>query len=87
VVEPATGRVLGVYDQWQVAGAERPDGTVVAIREQFADDIVWYALLDPKNVGVHVFGAAERVSGDCQATREALLCRTIDASVGIWRLQ
>jgi outer membrane protein assembly factor BamB len=87
VVDPATGRVLGAYDRWQVAGAERPDGTVVAIREQFADDIVWYAMLDPKNVGVQVIGAAEGVSGDCQASREALVCRTIDASVGIWRLQ
>jgi hypothetical protein len=87
VVEPTTGRVRGVFDEWQVAGTERPDGTVVGIREQLADDVVWYALLDPETIGVKVLGAARGVSGDCQAVPEALVCRRIDASVGIWSLQ
>jgi outer membrane protein assembly factor BamB len=87
VVEPATGAIRGDFGPWHAAGEARGDGTVIGLREQFVDDIVWYALLDPDAITVRVLGAAEQVSGDCQATRRALVCRRIDASVGIWTLK
>lgn len=87
VVEPATGRVRGDFGPWHPAGEERADGTVIGLRERPVDDIVWYAVLDPEAVTVQVLGVADRVSGDCAATVSALVCRRIDASVGIWRLK
>jgi hypothetical protein len=68
-------------------GAARADGMVVGLHEQPLDDTVFYAELDPANRGVRVLGSAVDVSGDCQTTDEVLVCRRIDASVGIWALK
>ena len=64
-----------------------PTASSLGLHEQVLDDTVFYALLDPADRGVRVLGAATDVSGDCQTTDEVLVCRRIDASVGIWQLK
>ena len=86
VVATMTGRVRGDFGPWQGVGPALPDGTVVGLREQPAEDVVWYARLDPATLRVRVLGAANHVSGQCQTTTDVLICRRVDATVGIWRL-
>lgn len=87
VLDPADGRVLGDFGPWHIIGPARPDGLVFGLHEQALDDTVFYALLDPADRGVRVLGSAADVSGDCQTAGEVLVCRRIDASVGIWQLK
>ena len=87
VLDPITGRVQGSFGAWHAVGRAGPDGSVIGLREELADDTVWYAGLDPATRTVRLLGRADRVSGDCQTTRQVLICRRIDASVGIWPLK
>jgi hypothetical protein len=84
VVDPGTGVVRGDFGTWRAAGPVRADGTVLGLRQRAGDDVVFYALLDPATLAVRVLGSATKVSGDCQATTEVLVCRRIDATVAIW---
>jgi hypothetical protein len=87
VLDPDTGRVLGDFGPWHTIGGAGSDGLVFGLHEQARDNTVFYAVLDPANHGVRVLGAAAEVSGDCQRAGEVLVCRRIDASVGIWQLK
>ena len=87
VLDPGSGRERGTLGPWQPVGRIRPDGTVVALRVQLGERRVWYALLDPASLGVRLLGKADSVSGDCQVTVQVLICRRVDASVGIWPLE
>lgn len=86
VVDIATGRLAGDFGPWRTTGAVLPGGAVVGLRGQPVDDIVWYGTLDPATLAVRILGVADDVSGDCEVTADALVCRRTDASVGIWRL-
>jgi hypothetical protein len=86
VLDPLTGHRRGDFGAWRVAGEPRPDGTVTGLHQRSGDDVVWFATLDPATLAVRVRGAAERVSGDCRTTTEVLVCRRLDASIGIWPL-
>jgi hypothetical protein len=86
VVDLATGRVLGGFGPWQIAGEPLPDGTVLGMREEPAADTYWIARLDPRTRATLIIGTARQVSGDCGTTAGVLVCRRLDASVGIWRL-
>ena len=59
---------------------------MIGVRQHPGDDVVWFASLNPATLAVRVLGSAERVSGDCQITPNLLICRRLDASVGIWKL-
>ncbi len=87
VVDPGTGRVHGDFGAWQPIGADRPGGTVYGMREEPDDHTVWYARLDLTTPAVRVLGRADRVSGDCRTAAGVLVCRRIDGTVGVWRLQ
>ena len=87
VVDPVTGRVRGTFGAWHTIGKARPNGTVIGLRQDLSRDTVWYAQLDPATLAVHLLGRAEHVSGDCQTTDDVLVCRRIDARVGVWRLK
>jgi hypothetical protein len=86
VVDAGTGEDHGAFGPWQPDGAAAADGTVIGLQEQLADGIVWFARLDPATTRVRVLGAATEVAGDCGVTAVALICRRLDAGVGIWRL-
>jgi hypothetical protein len=86
VVDTRTGQVRGDFGPWQGIAAPQPDGTVVGLRVQRGTDTVYYARLDPAALSTRLLGTADHVSGDCQTTPDVLVCRRVDASVGIWRL-
>jgi len=86
VLDPRTGRRLGDFGNWHSGGEPRPDGTVIGLRQKSGQDVVWFASLNPATRAVRVLGSADRVSGDCHTTAEVLVCRRLDASVGIWSL-
>jgi len=85
VVDPVTGAKLGDFGPWRSIGDPRPDGTIIGLWNA-PQDVVWYASLNPATRAVRVLGSADRVSGDCRITPDVLICRRLDASVGIWRL-
>jgi outer membrane protein assembly factor BamB len=87
VLDPENGRVLGDFGPWHTIGVTGSGGHLFGLHEQARDNTVFYAALDPATRGVRVLGAAADVSGDCQTTEEVLVCRRIDASVGIWQLK
>jgi outer membrane protein assembly factor BamB len=87
VVDPLTGRIRGTFGSWHTVGEGRADGTLIGLREDLARDTIWYARLDPATLAVRLLGRAARVSGDCHATADVLVCRRIDASVGVWQLK
>lgn len=87
VLDPDTGNVRGDFGRWHSIGVADRDGMVIGLREQLVNDVVWYARLDPATLRIHVLGTADEVSGDCRTTAEVLVCRRIDASVGLWRLK
>ncbi|MEV6631225.1 hypothetical protein AB0M54_10780 [Actinoplanes sp. NPDC051470] len=87
VLDPDTGQVRGDFGRWHSVGAADADGMVVGLREHLIDDTVYYARLDPATMRIHVLGTADHVSGDCHTTIEVLVCRRIDASVGLWSLK
>ena len=86
VLDPRTGRRRGDFGDWRASGDPRPDGTIIGLRQHPGGDVVRFAALNPATLAVRVLGTAERVSGDCQTTSEVLVCRRLDASVGIWTL-
>lgn len=83
-LDPADGRQLGTIGGWRPAGGVRADGHLPVLREQVELRQVWYGLLDPTTLGVRVLGVAEQVSGTCESTSDALVCRRTDASSGVW---
>lgn len=86
VIDVATGKPRGTFGPWQLIGPMLPGAHVVGMRQQRGGDTVWYASLDPATLGARILGRAREVSGDCQTTSQVLICRRLDASVGIWRL-
>jgi hypothetical protein len=86
VVDIATGHLDGDFGPWQTTGSVLPGGSVVGLRGEPANDLVWYGTLNPVTRSVRILGAADKVSGDCQVTVDVLVCRRTDASVGIWHL-
>jgi hypothetical protein len=85
VLDSGTGRLRGSLRPWQTIGAARPGGGVVVLRAESSAGLVWYGVLDPVRLSARLLGVAERVYGDCQTTPDVLVCRRLDASVGIWR--
>jgi PQQ-like domain len=86
VVDPLTGRQHGDFGAWRVTGDPRPDGTIIGLRRYPGQDVVWYAVLNPATLTMRLLGAAQRVTDDCRTTQDVLICRRLDASVGLWRL-
>jgi hypothetical protein len=86
VLDVATGRPHTGFAGWRALGGARPDGRIVGVREATPEHRVWYGVLDPAAGSVRVLGAAEPVSDDCQLSGSRLVCRRLDATVGVWQL-
>ncbi|HEY8533238.1 MAG TPA: PQQ-binding-like beta-propeller repeat protein [Micromonospora sp.] len=87
VLDPESGRQIGDLGPWTVIDPARADGRVTAIRRDPETSRVQVALLDPATARVHTVAMLDRVSGECQATGDVLLCRRVaDFSFGIWTL-
>ena len=86
VLDAATGDVLGEVGRWAGGGAGPEPDTAYVRRLVPGTDRVWFGVLDLRRMRIRVAGAAERVAGDCHFAVGALVCRRLDASVGVWRL-
>ncbi|WP_229069255.1 PQQ-like beta-propeller repeat protein [Actinoplanes sp. DH11] len=86
VLDPATGDVLGEAGRWQSGGPGPAPETAYVRRAVARTDRVWFGVLDMRTMRIRVSGAAEQVAGDCHFAAGALICRRLDASVGVWRL-
>ncbi|MFC7527216.1 PQQ-binding-like beta-propeller repeat protein [Actinoplanes sp. GCM10030250] len=87
VLDPATGDVLGDAGLWQSAGPGPEPETAYVLRTVSGQDRIWYGVLDLTTLRIRVLGAADDVSGDCHFSAGALVCRRIDATVGVWRIR
>lgn len=85
VLDPATGRALGNFGDWQGLG-HAGDGLVYGKRDLRGQHTIWYGVLDPATRHVRILGSADRVSGGCETSADAMICRLVDASVAVWRL-
>ncbi|BAL92059.1 hypothetical protein AMIS_68390 [Actinoplanes missouriensis 431] len=86
VLDPATGDVLGEAGRWESGGPGPEPDTAYVRRVVSGEDRVWYGVLDMRRMRIRVSGVADRVAGDCHFAAGALICRRLDASVGVWRL-
>lgn len=86
VLDPASGRVLGNFGNWQGIGGTSGDGVVYGKLDIRGSYQMWYGVLDPATRRVRILGSADRVSGGCETGAKALICRLVDASVAVWRL-
>jgi outer membrane protein assembly factor BamB len=89
VLDPATGRALGNFGDWQSLGPAG-GGLLYGKKEAHGRYRIWYGLLDPATRQVEYLGTADRVSGDCQTSAIAdpvLICRLVDASYAVWHLR
>ena len=86
LLDPLTGRVYGNFGAWQSLGTDGESTLTYAMNQVYGTYVVWYGVLDPDRLRVRILGSASRVSGDCHVSAGALICRLVDASVGVWQL-
>lgn len=86
VADPGTGRQLGTLGDWTPLGPAAPDGRLLGVRTDLNTLRAWFAWLDPATLSVRVIQTAADITGDCEARADAILCRRLDATVGVWRL-
>jgi len=87
LLDPLTGQVHGDLGAWQGLGVDGETTLTYAMYQVLGQDTRWYGVLDPDRLRVHILGSADRVSGDCHISTGALICRLVDASVGVWQLR
>lgn len=85
LLDPATGRVLGDFGPWSGLGGDGESSLRYAMYQE--NYVVRYGELDPDRLRVRILGSAKQVSGDCHVSTGALICRLVDASIGVWRLE
>lgn len=86
VLDPDTGRALGDFGAWEVRGLG-PEGTVYGTLDVPGTYKIFYGVLDPATRHVHLLGSGSSVSGSCEIGPGVLLCRLLDASIALWRLE
>lgn len=86
VIDPDTGRQVGELGDWIPISAVDADGRMIGKRTDLGTSRAWLARLDPATGSVRVLRVADDVTGDCDARAGAIICRRLDASVGVWRL-
>jgi hypothetical protein len=87
VLDPRTGRVLGDFGKWETIASDTVPDQLYGLYTVPGEDVMFYGVLDPARRTVRILGSGTRVSGNCQTSVDALICRLIDASVAIWRLR
>jgi hypothetical protein len=87
VLDPRTGRVLGSFGNWDVVTSDTVPATLYGIHLVPGESTIYYGTLDPVRRTATILGRGEEVSGNCQASADALVCRLNDASVAVWKLR
>ncbi|WP_173076274.1 outer membrane protein assembly factor BamB family protein [Phytohabitans rumicis] len=85
VLDPATGAQVGELGIWSVIGPPDSAGQLIGMRSDLATARAWFARLDPATGAARVFGVVGDVTGDCEVWADAVLCRRLNATVGVWR--
>ncbi|MFI6759659.1 PQQ-binding-like beta-propeller repeat protein [Micromonospora sp. NPDC050417] len=95
VLDPGTGRVLGDLGAWQVLGsltdgAAPADGWTGGPRligfRTGQDGRALVAAVDLATVSTRPLAVLSGISGDCRYAHAVLICRRLDATIGVWRL-
>ncbi|MDQ7906529.1 PQQ-binding-like beta-propeller repeat protein [Phytohabitans sp. ZYX-F-186] len=84
-LDPETGRELNRLGEWTVIAPPTAAGELIAMRTDLATSRAWLARIDPATGGAHFFGVVGGVTGDCEVRSGAVICRRLDATVGVWR--
>jgi hypothetical protein len=87
VLDPRTGRVLGDFGNWDMAASDTVPDQLYGVYTVPGQNVIFYGVLDPDQRRVQILGSGSQVSGNCQTSVGALVCRLVDASVAIWRLR
>jgi hypothetical protein len=87
VLDPRTGRVLGDFGNWDMVAADVVPDQLYGVYTVPGGNSIFYGVLDPDRRTVHILGSGPSVTGNCQTSAGALICRLADASVAIWRLR
>jgi len=86
VVDVATGQSRVDLGTWEfISWFAGDDDRGVVTRYDPAGHRAWVGLLDPAALDVRLLGPITDVIADCRAGDDAVVCRRIDGSVGIWR--
>ncbi|WP_173061417.1 outer membrane protein assembly factor BamB family protein [Phytohabitans houttuyneae] len=85
VLDPRTGRQREHLGAWALVGPPGPSGELVGMRTDLTTSRAWLARLDPRTGGARFFALVEAVSGDCEVHAGAVICRRLDATIGVWR--
>jgi len=86
VLDPASGRELGDFGDWEELGPAG-NGLVYGKLDARGQYRFWFGVLDPATMRVRILGSGSRVAGGCEVSAGALVCRLVDASVAVWKLQ
>jgi hypothetical protein len=89
VVDPLTGRVLLDLGRWitmRTASSASASGAagLPAARLDSATARAWFGTVDLASLTIRVLGSAPDVSGDCRSGAGWVVCRRVDASIGVW---
>lgn len=85
VLDPATGDELLDLGRWMAVRPAHPGGHTSAVRVEPGSGRAWFAVVDVAALAVRVLGTVDGISGDCRAADRVLVCRRLDASIGVWR--
>jgi outer membrane protein assembly factor BamB len=86
VVDPLTGRVLLDLGRWITMRSASSGGVggLPAARLDSATARAWFGTVDLASLTIRVLGSAPDVSGDCRSGASWVVCRRLDASIGVW---
>jgi hypothetical protein len=84
-LDPATGRERALLGAWTLIAPPAESGELIAMRTDLATSRAWLAHVDPATGGARFFGVVRGVTGDCEVRAGAVICRRLNATVGIWR--
>jgi outer membrane protein assembly factor BamB len=85
VLDPATGREVARLGEWTVIAPPGDGGELTAMRTDLTTARAWLARVDPATGGARFFGVVRGITGDCEVHAGAVICRRLNASVGVWR--
>jgi hypothetical protein len=83
ILDSTTGRLLGDLGSWSVLA-----GIDIHLATLPGDNVrsTWIGVVDPGRAVVRPVGMLDRLStGGCSSRGDLLLCRTLDATVRVWR--
>jgi hypothetical protein len=85
VLDPATGGELLDLGRWTAVEPVAAGGQTRAVHLDAASGQAWFAVVDVQALTVRVIASVSGISGDCVAGERIVVCRRVDASVGVWR--